>query len=51
MFFRRKPKAVTERNPWLDIEHPHNWLEANNGLELVCGECGIRKENDGKKES
>lgn len=33
------------RNPWLDIEHPHDWLEANNGEELVCGMCGRRKPN------
>lgn len=43
MFFRRKRKAVTERNPWLDIEHPHNWLPANDGKELVCGDCFLRK--------
>lgn len=47
-WFRRKPKAVTEPNPWLSIEHDHDWLEANHGLELVCGMCSIRKENDGK---
>lgn len=47
-WFRRKPKAVTEPNPWLKIDHPHDWLKANNGLELVCGMCGLRRENDGK---
>lgn len=46
MLFRRKPKqAVSERNPWLDIEHPHDWLEANHGAELVCGMCGLRQPN------
>lgn len=44
MFFRRKPKAVTEENPWLKIDHPHNWLPANDGKELVCGDCGLRKD-------
>jgi hypothetical protein len=46
-FFKRKVKIIA--NPWLTIEHEHDWLEANNGLELVCGLCAIRKENDGKK--
>lgn len=50
--FKRKPK--TEPNPWLKIEHPHNWLPANDGKELVCGDCGLRKnvnegENNGKR--
>lgn len=47
-WFSRKPKAVTEPNPWLKIDHPHDWLEANNGAELVCGMCGLRRKNDGK---
>ena len=40
-FFKKKPKV--EPNPWLKIEHPHNWLPANDGKELVCGDCSIRK--------
>ena len=43
--FKRKPKAaIDEPNPWLKIEPPHNWLPASDGRELVCGECGERKE-------
>lgn len=49
-FFKKKPK--TERNPWLDIPHDCNWLPANDGKELVCGDCGLRKKvENGKKES
>jgi hypothetical protein len=44
----RRKKAVTERNPWLDIPHDHDWLDANEGKELVCGMCGERKPNDRK---
>ena len=46
-FFKRKVKV--EPNPWLKIDHPHDWLEANNGDELVCGMCGERKLNKEKK--
>ena len=42
-WFRRKPKAVNEPNPWLKIPHDHDWLEANDGTELCCGMCGERK--------
>jgi uncharacterized Zn-finger protein len=49
-FFKRKRKAEDQPNPWLNIEHPHDWLEANNGEELVCGMCGKRRKNDGKSE-
>jgi len=42
-FFRRKPKAITEPNPWLEVPHIHNWLDANEGRELVCGDCGLRQ--------
>lgn len=41
--FSRKPKVDPTRNPWLDIPHEHNWLPANDGKELVCGDCGLRK--------
>lgn len=45
-WFKRKPGvAVDEPNPWLKIEHEHHWLEANLGVELVCGLCGLRKPN------
>jgi uncharacterized Zn-finger protein len=40
-----KKKVKDDPNPWLKIEHPHIWLEANNGEELVCGDCGERKLN------
>ena len=40
--FKRKVKP--DRNPWLDIPHNHNWLEANDGKELVCGDCGLRQD-------
>ena len=40
----KNPKvAVDEPNPWLKIEHNHNWLPANDGKEYVCGDCGLRK--------
>jgi len=43
MIFKKKVKeAVDEPNPWLKIEHNHNWLEANAGLEYVCGDCSLR---------
>lgn len=49
MFGLFKPKAKTEPNPWLKIEHPHDWLPANDGKELVCGMCGLRRNvNEGK---
>lgn len=38
-----KKKIKDDPNPWLKIKHDHIWLEANNGKELVCGDCGIRK--------
>lgn len=44
-----KKRIKDEPNPWLKIPHPHNWLEANAGLELVCGDCGLRKDNNGKE--
>lgn len=40
-----KKKVIEQRNPWLDIEHPHNWLSASDGREWVCGDCSIRKPN------
>jgi uncharacterized Zn-finger protein len=39
----RKTKVDPNRNPWLDIPHPHNWLPANDGKELVCGDCSLRQ--------
>lgn len=40
----KKNKAVKDDpNPWLNIEHDHNWLSASDGKELVCGDCSIRK--------
>ena len=45
--FGRKKKVVSEPNPWLQIPHPHNWLNANDGKELVCGDCSLRRPNDG----
>lgn len=45
-----KRKVTVAPNPWLKITHPHDWLEANDGKELVCGMCGLRRENDGKNE-
>jgi hypothetical protein len=47
--FKRKASGIPLRNPWLDIEHDHDWLEANHGAELVCGLCGERKNNAKKK--
>jgi hypothetical protein len=48
MFNIFKKKVDPLRNPWLDIPHPCNWLEANNGDELVCGDCSARKPNTKK---
>lgn len=45
--FKRKTKVVDGPNPWLEIPHDHNWLPASDGKELVCGDCGLRK--DAKK--
>lgn len=51
MFFRRKKIVVKdEPNTWLNITHDHDWLPANNGAELVCGMCGLRRVNDGSEE-
>jgi hypothetical protein len=41
-----KKKAKDEPNPWLKIEHDHDWLPANNGTEEVCGMCGVRKKTE-----
>lgn len=41
--FGRIKKAVDEPNPWLDIEHEHDWLPANDGKEEVCGLCSLRR--------
>lgn len=41
--FKRKKKIDTTRNPFLDIPHPHDWLPANEGKELVCGLCSERR--------
>jgi hypothetical protein len=38
-----KKKAKDEPNPWLKIAHECNWLPANDGKELVCGDCSLRK--------
>jgi hypothetical protein len=38
-----KKKAKDQPNPWLKIPHECNWLEANNGTEEVCGDCGTRR--------
>lgn len=41
---KEEPKlAVDEPNPMLGVEHDHNWLSANDGKELVCGDCGKRR--------
>lgn len=40
-FFKRKVKD--EPNPWLKIPHECDMLPANDGKELVCGICGVRK--------
>lgn len=40
--FKRKIKD--DPNPMLKVEHPHNWLSASDGKELVCGDCGRRKD-------
>ena len=48
--FKKKAKvAKDEPNPWLNIEHPHNWLPANDGKEYVCGDCGFRIESGAPK--
>lgn len=31
------------RNPWLDIEHDHDWLPVLNGTEENCGLCFVRR--------
>lgn len=41
--FKRRSKAVDERNPMLDIPHDHDPLPANDGKERVCGLCGLRE--------
>lgn len=41
--FKKPPVVQDEPNPWLEIEHPHDWLPANNGTERVCGMCGLRR--------
>lgn len=41
--FKRSKKPKDDPNPMLKVEHPHNWLEANAGAELVCGDCGLRR--------
>lgn len=41
--FKKKTKVKDGPNPWLEIEHPHIWLPANDGKELVCGDCGLRR--------
>lgn len=38
-----KKEVKDDPNPWLKIKHPHIWLEANNGEERVCGDCGLRR--------
>lgn len=40
--FKKVPVAKDEPNPILQIEHPHNWLPANDGKEYVCGDCSLR---------
>lgn len=47
LFKRKKVVEISTVNPWLEIEHPHDWLEANDGKELVCGMCGERRKNEG----
>lgn len=37
-------RVVSDPNPWLKIEHNHDWLPANDGKELVCGLCGERQD-------
>lgn len=44
MLWFKKKKPVVEPNPWLKIPHDHTWLPASAGTELVCGECGLRKQ-------
>lgn len=41
---KKKVEAKDEPNPMLKVEHPHNWLPANDGKEWVCGDCGLRKD-------
>lgn len=36
------------RNPWLDIEHEHDWLPVMNGTEENCGLCMVRRKVEGK---
>ena len=44
----KKVEAVTEKNPWLDIKHEHDMLNATSPegdrAQLVCGLCGLRQE-------
>lgn len=38
-----------ERNPWLDIPHDANWLDAvsPDGVpQQVCGDCGLRRNKE-----
>lgn len=48
-----KVKEVkNDPNPWVDIPHDHIWLPANDGAEMVCGDCEKRvktgEETNGK---
>ena len=43
IFKKKTEEAKDEPNPWLKIEHDHDWLSASDGKELVCGMCGERK--------
>lgn len=45
-----KPKVKNDRNPWLDMPHPHDPLPASNGTEMVCGMCGLRESSNALKE-
>lgn len=51
LFKKKSKEAVTDPNPMLKVEHPHNWLPANDGLELVCGDCGLRQWTEKGKEN
>lgn len=42
-WFRRKKQVDPMRNPWLDIEHDHDWLPVMNGTEENCGLCFVRR--------
>lgn len=39
-----KKEVKNQPNPWLKIEHDHDWLPASDGKELVCGMCGLRQD-------